>query len=125
MFTIVGDVLIMTFLFRNSVFASSSNQYDSNFLSSTNTYDAALTQIDAQVNKNMPKYNKVQYQLSSKNGNEVANEEPQVTFITHGLSGDASHWSNDSVNGNYDFSPSYNSIIDLSTQRNLYIKSVL
>lgn len=69
-------------------------------------------------------YDSIRYDTYSRNSNQVSDEDPQVTFITHGLSGDASHWSN----VNEVLTPTKNSIIDILTQMtecNIYLANFI
>ena len=50
----------------------------------------------------------VYYDTSNNNNNLIKTGSPQITVLTHGLAGDASHWSN---NGNNEFSYDNSSII--------------
>lgn len=97
---------------------------DVDFFSRANTYNATLTETPVRGSEN-DTYNSVAYDLSNRRPDAiVSTEAPQVTFITHGLGGKASHWSNDSKNGNWNFAYSDDSIIELLRQKadcNVYL----
>ena len=73
--------------------------YDSSFLyNETNTYqyDRKIEQknyIDNNGNNGTENVVTQLYDMSNKNSNTVSNDDPLLTVITHGLGGDASHWS--------------------------------
>ena len=123
-------ILMSSLLFSSIqlVFAAEQTDAEADFFSNANTYDAIVELKEvAKVNENDPVvyYQSVRYDMDHKrSGVMVSDDAPQVTFITHGLGGDASHWSNGSENGNWDFVPSSGSIFDLLQQKadcNLYL----
>ena len=92
--------------------------YDADFFSSANTYNATLEEIDARGSTTGATNNSVRYNMDEKRTDVVVSDDaPQVTFITHGLSGNASHWSNNSGNPDWAFAYSPGSIIDLLQQK--------
>lgn len=129
-FTIIFLFIIIGISFQNKVFAAT---YNKDLFDSTNTYGSTVTTIASQYIDGViiPQYNSVTYDTSIDLEDEdiysmVSNEAPQVTFITHGLCGNASNWSNGLVNGNLGFAPSDNSIIDLLCEKadcNIYLGS--
>ena len=123
-------ILMSSLLFSSIqlVFAAEQTDAEADFFSNANTYDAIVELKEvAKVNENDPVvyYQSVRYDMDHKrSGVMVSDDAPQVTFITHGLGGNASHWSNGSENGNWDFVPSSGSIFDLLQQKadcNLYL----
>ena len=64
-------------------------------------------------------YQELSYQELDEYSNRtsVSNESPQITVFTHGLNGDASHWSNDGIVNNQTFQFSYNAESMLETLR--------
>ena len=99
-------------------------EFDETFFSEANTYDAIITKEMIQTDTELITYDSIRYDTYSRNSNQVSDEDPQVTFITHGLSGDASHWSN----VNEVLTPTKNSIIDILTQMtecNIYLANFI
>ena len=95
-------------------------EFDETFFSKANTYDAIITKEMIQTDTDFITYDSIRYDTYSRNSNQVSDEDPQVTFITHGLNGKASHWSN----VNEVLTPTKNSIIDILTQMtdcNIYL----
>ena len=95
-------------------------EFDETFFSKANTYDAIITKEMIQTDTDFITYDSIRYDTYSRNPNQVSDEDPQVTFITHGLNGKASHWSN----VNEVLTPTKNSIIDILTQMtdcNIYL----
>lgn len=98
--------------------ATQTQVYDADFFSRANTYNATLTQTVVPGSTNGETYNSVRYNMNVKRANVIVSDDaPQVTFITHGLGGDASHWSNNSGNPDWEFAYSPGSIIDLLQQK--------
>ena len=88
-------------------------------LKATNTYDVEVTeQVVYDTNNSNTPYNyyKATYNMQETNDNAVSDDAPQVTFLTHGLEGDASHWSNDKMNGIKKFIYTNDSIVELLCQ---------
>ena len=80
------------------VYASENNTFsitDETLYNLTNTYNSEHEEYESH------------YFMNTKNNLTVSNEEPLMTVFTHGLGGDASHWSN---NGS-DFAYSKDSLI--------------
>jgi len=94
-------VLVLLFLFIISyavtpIFAYSTRTDEEliALYNETNTYNVKVDNLAPDMNYldiNGSLYETIP---SNKNSNVVSSEAPLVTFITHGLSGDASHWSN-------------------------------
>lgn len=59
------------------------------------------------------------YNTSAKNSNVVDQGRPQITVLTHGLGGDAGHWSN---NGEGNFAENENSIINAFSAHNVNLR---
>jgi len=76
-------VLLVCVYVGNIVYAYSDYGEDSTFFSAANTYNW----IDDSNGQG-------HYDLESPNNNLVDTGDPKITFLTHGLNGSASHWSN-------------------------------
>ena len=69
--------------------------YDETLLNETNTYNGDIETVNRTINYEGTKditYQVPKYDMTNKNGNVVSDDEPKVTFITHGLSGDYHSW---------------------------------
>ena len=62
------------------------------------------------------------YNTGTKNGNDVDQGRPQITVLTHGLGGNAGHWSN---NGEGNFAENENSIIDAFSANNAKVTAII
>lgn len=117
-------VMLMFITGIQSINAVSSTTYDENFFSEANTYDAIITEKNVPGN-NSKKYKSISYNLETEKRNSaVSDDDPQVTFITHGLNGTAAHWSNNGDSNNFQFQYTNDSIISLLQQKsecNIYL----
>ena len=69
--------------------------YDETLLNETNTFNGDIETINRTINYEGIKeltYQVPKYDMSSRNDNVVSDDEPKVTFITHGLSGSSNSW---------------------------------
>lgn len=69
--------------------------YDDVLLNETNTYNGNIETKTREIyyDGKLPlEYQAPKYDMSQKNGNIVSDDEPQVTFITHGLNGSSGTW---------------------------------
>ena len=122
--SIISLMFIMCFFVSNNVAHAASSPLNINdaekLINSVNTYDATVSEeIEYDQYNNQYKYLKAVFNMTNKKGKDeldVSSGSPQVTFLTHGLSGSSSHWTNDSLNGNYSFNYSDNSILELLSQ---------
>lgn len=100
-------------------FAATSN---GNVYSNANTYNATVTTEQEIIDGTTYTYSLATYDLSNKRTDvKVSTAAPQVTFITHGLGGNASHWSN---GGTDSLAKAEGSIVELlkeATECNVYL----
>jgi hypothetical protein len=77
-------LIVVCLFFANPVSAEGNTEFNINstdLYSQTNTYD-----YTGLKNPNEERYN-----MSLKNGNDVSDEKPLLTVLTHGLGGEAMH----------------------------------
>ena len=126
-FNIVQNIFVVK---AEEAYASTGSavNYDADFFSNANTYNATLEETDVRGSTTGATYNSVSYNMDEKRTDVVVSDDaPQVTFITHGLSGSAAHWSNGSGDPDWGFAYSPGSIIDLLQQKascNIYLAKI-
>lgn len=116
------SIAIISLYSTGITFASAVTDGD-NIYSAANTYNASVETRNEIIDGISYEYEFATYNLKARsNGAKVSNDLPQVTFITHGLSGNAGHWSNNGSTG--DFCYMENSVIEFLKQKaecNVYV----
>ena len=118
----IGNVITVT---------AEQTQYDAEFFSSANTYSASsvtktITEGEGETAVSIP-YQSFSYDMTQKRNDVIVSDDaPQVTFVTHGYHGNASHWSNGSEKEepSWAFEPSEGSLFEMLQQKadcNLYL----
>ena len=138
-FFIATLLIAVLYVPLNSIIAHASQQYDAAFFEQGNTYKVKQMQTKkireeyGDGSSEEFEYQLPEYDMENKTGAEVSDGAPQVTFLTHGLGGNATHWSNileekihedGSKTKTPAFAPTSGSIIDLIQQKaecNIYV----
>ncbi len=109
----VSLISLILVTFPQKIFVINGQQkLDETFFSKANTFNAIITKETIITEDSTITYDSIGYKMSKENSSLISEDDPQVTFITHGLKGEASHWSNIDEK----FVPTENSIIDILTQ---------
>lgn len=94
---LISIILIVFIGLSISVHAEETNNipYDEALLNETNTYNGSIETVNRTIDYDGTKeltYQVPKYDMSSKNNNVVSDDEPKVTFVTHGLGGNSDSW---------------------------------